>query len=73
MSARIITLGKMMCLVLLLCMLPPSGVVLATEDTISHEMDQELITLDFQDAPLTSVLRSLAYSYNLNLVSPKNI
>ena len=62
-----------MCLVLLLSMMPPAGVVLATEDTISHEMDQELITLDFQDAPLASVLRSLAYSYNLNLVTPKNI
>ncbi|MCH7504070.1 hypothetical protein IID04_00330 [PVC group bacterium] len=73
MSARIIPLGKMMCLVLLLSMMPPAGVVLATEDTISHEMDQELITLDFQDASLTSVLRSLAYSYNLNLVAPKNI
>ena len=73
MSARIIPLGKMMCLVLLLSMLPPAGVVLATEDTISYEMDQELITLDFQDAPLASVLRSLAYSYNLNLVTPKNI
>ena len=73
MLVRIIPLGKMMCLVLLLSMMPPAGVVLATEDTISHEMDQELITLDFQDAPLTSVLRSLAYSYNLNLVTPPNI
>ena len=33
----------------------------------------ELITLDYKDAELSSVLRSLSYSYGLNLVATKDI
>jgi len=33
----------------------------------------ELVTLDYKDAELSSVLRALSYSYNLNLVATKDI
>jgi type IV pilus secretin PilQ/predicted competence protein len=33
----------------------------------------ELVTLDYKDAELSSVLRALSYSYNLNLVASKDI
>jgi len=33
----------------------------------------ELITVDYKDAKLSSVLRSLAYSYNLNLVTAREV
>ena len=33
----------------------------------------ELVTLDYKDAELSSVLRAISYSYNLNLVATKDI
>lgn len=41
------------------------------EENVSRE--GELVTFDYRDAELSDVLRSLAYSYNLNLVPPKDI
>jgi len=49
------------------------------EPSRAQSMDQrineptELVTLDYKDAELSSVLRALSYSYNLNLVATKDI
>ena len=42
-------------------------------DSISASEKQELVSLDYKNAELSSVLRSLSYSYNLNLVATKNL
>lgn len=43
------------------------------ESGIEVERQGELLTFDYRQADLLSVLRSLAYSYNLNLVPPKDL
>jgi len=42
-------------------------------DSILASEKQELVSLDYKNAELSSVLRSLSYSYNLNLVATKNL
>jgi type II secretory pathway component GspD/PulD (secretin) len=44
-----------------------------TQLTQQTQKTEELVTLDYKDAELSSVLRALSYSYNLNLVATKDI
>lgn len=49
-----------------------SAIIFAAEPCLSVEA-AEGITIDYKDAEIAEVLRSLAYSYNLNLVTPKEL
>jgi len=40
---------------------------------IVPQAKEELVTLDYKDAELASVLRALSYSFGLNLVTPRDI
>lgn len=54
---------------------PPTtlGSQAVNEQRTTNNEQTDLVTLDYKDAELSSVLRALSYSYNLNLVATRDI
>ncbi|HEX9779972.1 MAG TPA: secretin N-terminal domain-containing protein [bacterium] len=58
---------------LLATCLAPIGAPAAAAQEMADPAPQELVTLDYRDADLSNVLRSLSYTYNLNLVTSSDV
>lgn len=73
MKRRKLRAAMILFLPLIFFQLPPACAADDSADAPPASFGQEKVTIDYRDAELSGVLRSLSYSYNLNLVTSSDI